>query len=1293
MWTPPPAVVVAGVHSGVGKTSLAVGLMVALRRRGLRVQPFKVGPDFLDPMHHVAACEGTPSVNLDGWMLGQEGCEVAFRRACERSHADVAVIEGCMGLHDGLDGRSERGSTAEIAKWLSAPVLLVVDAWCLSRSAAAMVLGYKQFDPKISIKGVVFNRVAGEAHASWLREAMDSAPAVAEVAVLGCVPKDQRVELGERHLGLRMPGEEGSLRLEELGNLVATHVAIGQLFPHLVSQEPRAGPECDAVELCRLPPVRIGVARDAAFCFYYEDNLRHLEACGATLVPFSPLADKELPPDVQGLYFGGGYPELHGSKLEGNVQLREQVRVFCEAGGFCWAECGGLMYLAQTLGVRPEDDIAAPKDHRFCMAGVLPFDVDMTKRMVMGYCTARLGPALAALLRLPPELELRCQQFHFSEATVGGEPAEMVDAQGCGLGLRGVRLPAYQVRMERPGASYAPEGVVCRATVASYCHVHLGATPSLAGAIVAAARRGLKVASLLPSGTEALCAIPGGRERLIAISAHCDYPREIVALPRATASLVQTEGCSSEEVEAQVQVLLAQGTTDFHPIDLNWLQEARPGIILTQEACPTCDAEASAVGRAVAAAGLEKERVLEVGSGTATVDGILGLLGRIGEAIGEEASAASVRRHLQHRLESVTHAIGDSARPRVLGLESVCPLVASGQWLPDMRLRAGAVDALRDAPGAMPRRLAWDEVIASDPEVIVISCCGRSAVEAAREAARHLVMLPGFLKLPALRMRPPRLFFVDHALYSRPGPRVVEGIEQLAALIHPGRFPAVSARDALQFCWQEGQEAPTSEDFASRCLPICPSWKEDPISLAVAGAWWPVASFGGPPPRAAHAVLKGPHGHELIICGGEDGTLSDGASSVRVSEIWSASVVEGSALWRREVCSAVSGEAVPTARSNHAAAIWGDMLIVFGGWCEDGSCPLARLEILHLKTLCWTHGSSMGSPPTPRGNPTMVVDRLGSRAIVFGGWNGEKRFSDLHVLDLRTWSWEPVDCVGPAPCARTDHIACVWEGEGMLVHGGSSLDGALGDLWLLHWQGPTSSWRWEELAFDSADLPRPRSSHSAAVVGDALLIAGGHADGVALDDVHLALLRPKCWVSAPPLPCAVCRHGAAVLSQGVAIWGGYDGQKCLDNFWLLPYHAIWSAAREEAMVTTTFTTKFPVEPSCGELKWDASEPLALKDVEAMAAKGEERAVRALVAVRRLTQEKQPAATWAMLHRFANSEGRDQYVDPASGYSVFTASFLKKRPCCGFRCRHCPHGHMNVPKHNCGQQAQTVADDW
>ena len=602
----------------------------------------------------------------------------------------------------------------------------------------------------------------------------------------------------------------------------------------------------------------------------------------------------------------------------------------------------------------------------------------------------------------------------------------------------------------------------------------------------------------------------------------------------------------------------------------------------------------------------------------------------------------------------------------------------------------------------------------SAPEVMVVSCCGRTAREAAEEVATHLATMPGFADLPAVKTRPTRFFVVGHALLSRPGPRVVDGIEQLAALLHPEMFRPEAARDALHLCLGAGEEIPDPSELATRFVPLCLAWDADARYLeadreaaAAASPWQSLDSAAGPVPKAAHAAVAGLGPSQLLIVAGEETPDGGGVATIS-SDVWSASLSHSlsysCAAWRREICTGTFGEDVPSKRSNHAAAVWGDILLVFGGWNENGNRPLARLELLHLRTLCWTHGSATGTAPPPRGNPSLVVDEATSRAVLFGGWDGARRFDDLHVLDLQRWHWERVECAGVGPGARTDHAACAWKGEGMLLHGGSSQAGPLGDLWLLRWGEAACHWRWEEILPHGGSVPRPRGSHVMVAVGDALLILGGQAQGALLGDAHVLLLRSRRWLPAPSLPRAVCRHGAAALDCGVAVWGGWDGTRCVSDLLLLPSADVWAACglrrrevlgpeegrRVRAIVLAAESgqpepERSPVRPEA----WEEAAPLSLEDVEAAAAEGKERELRALQGLQRVAPARREQATWATLHRLANAAGLDQYLDPASGYTVFTATYLKRRPCCGHTCRHCPHGHVNVPK---GLQ-EAVVDDW
>ena len=455
-------VVVAGVASGVGKTSITLGLLEAYRRRGLRVQAFKVGPDFIDPGLHALAT-GRPSYNLDGWMCGRDAV-----RACVARHAaqaDLAVVEGVMGCFDGIDGTSEEGSTAQIAKWLDAPVVLVVDAWASARSAAAVVRGFESFDPALGLAGVIVNRVAGDGHGHMV---LDAIATTCRAVPLGAIPRDDALTLPERHLGL-VTAAEGVLdaeRLRRLADAVERSVDLNRLLSLAREVPPFAesgggGPESE----CRTErsgpapsrPVRIGVARDAAFQFYYAENLDLLREAGAELVFWSPLGDHE-PPDADGLYLGGGYPELHALRLAGNAALKKAVRRFAEAGRPVYAECGGLMYLAETL--EDADGVAYP------MAGVLPAGVRMRpRRMALGYTEVALthdtpiGPAGAVA---------RGHEFHYSTLDPVPDGVERV----------------YRI-VQRGGPARA-EGYRVGRTLMSYIHLHFASNPELPRAFVRA---------------------------------------------------------------------------------------------------------------------------------------------------------------------------------------------------------------------------------------------------------------------------------------------------------------------------------------------------------------------------------------------------------------------------------------------------------------------------------------------------------------------------------------------------------------------------------------------------------------------------------------------------------------------------------------------------------------------------------------------------------------------------------------------------------------------------------------
>jgi cobyrinic acid a,c-diamide synthase len=374
-----PRIVIAGTHSGVGKTTIATGIMAALCRRGLRVQGFKIGPDFIDPTFHTLAT-GRPSHNLDGWMLSRETNLEIFTRATE--DADVAVIEGVMGMFDGKDGLSLAGTTAEMAMRLDAAVVLVLDAAALAGSAAAIVHGFDTLVPELRVSAVVANFVAGGGHYEFLRQAIG---ARCRVEAAGYLPREAALVFPERHLGLHMASETLTEdRLKALAECVERHIDLGRLLS--LGARPRVAVPAGA----SFPDtrVRIGIARDPAFCFYYEANLQLLREYGAELVEFSPIADRALPADIGGLYFGGGYPELYAESLAANESMQRAVAEFVARDGPVYAECGGFMYLTESIVDLDGRD--------WPMAGIFPTRARMQARLAkLGYVEVETDSGVA----------------------------------------------------------------------------------------------------------------------------------------------------------------------------------------------------------------------------------------------------------------------------------------------------------------------------------------------------------------------------------------------------------------------------------------------------------------------------------------------------------------------------------------------------------------------------------------------------------------------------------------------------------------------------------------------------------------------------------------------------------------------------------------------------------------------------------------------------------------------------------------------------------------------------------
>jgi len=445
----------------VGKTTVATGLMAAFAARGRAVAGFKVGPDFIDPSYHALAT-GRPARNLDAFLSGPELIAPLFAHGAHG--ADLAVVEGVMGMFDGAGGAGELASTAQVAKLLRAPVLLVVDCGAMARSVAALVHGFASFDPAVDVAGVVLNRVGSQRHDGLLRQALEPLG----IPVLGVLRRHVALSTPERHLGLVPAAERRAAARRTVAELAAAVAeacdlgavaAVAAAAPplHAPPWEPApwepvtAGPSRQGSRRRPVRPVRLGIASGPAFTFVYQENVELLEANGAELVPVDPTADERLPDGTAGLYLGGGFPETYAAALAANRPMRAAVRGLAAAGGPVVAECGGLLYLARTLDGRP-------------MCGLLEADGRMTDRLTLGY---RRASATAPSALAGTGTEVRGHEFHYSrlEPSAGATAAWLLDGG-------------------------RPEGFVAGGVHASYLHTHWAALSELPGRLVTAARRG-----------------------------------------------------------------------------------------------------------------------------------------------------------------------------------------------------------------------------------------------------------------------------------------------------------------------------------------------------------------------------------------------------------------------------------------------------------------------------------------------------------------------------------------------------------------------------------------------------------------------------------------------------------------------------------------------------------------------------------------------------------------------------------------------------------------------------------
>lgn len=395
--------VIAGTGSGVGKTTLTIGLMKALKERGLSVQGFKCGPDYIDPTYHTAVT-GRPSRNLDGWMLDEEMVKDIFIHASE--DADISLIEGVMGFYDGKSPLSNVGSTAEISMLLDAPVLLVVNIASMARSAAAIVKGFQQLEPNVSIAGVILNQAGSAGHAKLCQQAIEQE---CGIPVVGHLLRGDSPEIPERSLGLIPAIERGELAefFNELGDKISEKIDLDAIIKIATTDKLVAISRPSIFTKAAEQKVRIAVARDEAFNFYYPENLALLEKEGAELVYFSPIHDSALPENIDGLYIGGGFPEEFARELASNEAMNTSLRSQIEAGLPTLAECGGYMYLTKSL--------TTVTGVTYPMLGLIEADVTMgTKLAALGY---REVTSLANTIILEDEEMARGHEFHYSNLT------------------------------------------------------------------------------------------------------------------------------------------------------------------------------------------------------------------------------------------------------------------------------------------------------------------------------------------------------------------------------------------------------------------------------------------------------------------------------------------------------------------------------------------------------------------------------------------------------------------------------------------------------------------------------------------------------------------------------------------------------------------------------------------------------------------------------------------------------------------------------------------------------------
>ncbi len=473
-----PRVVIAGDRSSAGKTTICTGLLSALRAHGFVVQAFKVGLDYIDPGFHTLV-SGRPSRNIDGFLMSPEIVKEIFIRST--AGADIAVIEGVRGLYEGLNYYDDVGSTAEIAKILHCPVILVIDAGSITRSAAAIVNGYNSFDPELRISGVILNNIGGERHGDKAEKAVEE---YSGVEVIGKIPRQRDLGIAMRHLGL-ITATECKYReatfdgvLKKIKRIVEENVDLNLLVNVAKSAAPALNLPVSRIFRLRKregEKVRIGVAFDEAFNFYYQDTFDLLVQEGAELLFFSPIRAKQLPECLDAIYIGGGFPEIYGAELASNTQMRNAIKDFYESYGVIYAECGGLMYLMEELeyaplpGLRGRDVVEEQASSSFEMCGVLRGRVKFSEKRVVNYC---VGEFRKDCIIGKKGGRFKGHEFHHSEITLADDDFEFAYKMLRGEGIEG-----------------GMDGIITKNCLASYAHLHAASYTGFAKNLVDSAKR------------------------------------------------------------------------------------------------------------------------------------------------------------------------------------------------------------------------------------------------------------------------------------------------------------------------------------------------------------------------------------------------------------------------------------------------------------------------------------------------------------------------------------------------------------------------------------------------------------------------------------------------------------------------------------------------------------------------------------------------------------------------------------------------------------------------------------